>query len=219
MTACMPGRNRGAPWTLLTLCSTELYTSSLTIWVAFQRGRQPAALLTWSLPQRCPNPGQSHRARLEFWHSGNILISLNHWIPRAGKDLQDHRVQPRSSPSMSFCQEGPRTGHSTRGASAVPTLRFEHLPVSQNFYVLKKNLIITGNLQRSEQFIFVECDWRLMDTIRNNLVKIYQTHEKQNLLLSEANTIKEQVPWMNSNETQLINQMPVNISHLRDLLI
>lgn len=58
-----------------------------------------------------------------------------------------------------------------------------------------------------------------MDTIRNNLAKIYQTHEKQNLLLSEANIIKEQVPWMNSNNTQFINQMPRNISHFRSLLI
>ena len=59
-----------------------------------------------------------------------------------------------------------------------------------------------------------------MDTVRNNLVKTYQTQRKQNLLLSEAsNIIKEQILWMNSNNAQFINQMPMIISHFRGLLI
>ena len=47
-----------------------------------------------------------------------------------------------------------------------------------------------------------------MDTVRNNLLRTYQTQRRQNLLVSEAsNLIKEQTPGMISNCAQLINQM------------
>lgn len=94
----------------------------------------------------------------------------------------------------------------------------EPLVVSLDFQVLK-NLIIPGNFRRSEQFIFVKYDWRLMDTIMNNLVKMNQIQRKQNLLSEASNLIWEQILWMKNNNTQFINQMLMIMAHFRKLLI